>query len=153
MRLQITCLSPRLVKLNRQTMQITSQIRTLLDRDEIDPRTATSLLLTATVEILERLAEEEKSSIRIEAAQIPLATIPERIVQLEKKVDKIEGDMENYPPLLMLWATHPRRVILLAIMVFFVYTLIISPWMISDLRHALLGLIGLPSDFGLGGMP
>lgn len=134
-------------------MQITSQIRTLLDRDEIDPRTATSLLLTATVEILERLAEEEKSSIRIEAAQVPLSTIPERIILLEKKVDHIENSMSDYPSLLNLWATNPRRVIAIAMIVFFVYTLAVSPWMISDLRHAVLGVLGLPADFGLGGLP
>ena len=110
-------------------MKITEEIKELVGNDEIDQGAAMVLMLTSQVEILERLSEQD-----------------ERLGELEDKVDR-------YPSITWLWKTDKRALITVAIGMALLYTFIFSPWLISDIRHAVLELFGLPHDLGITAPP
>jgi len=113
--------------MNVRTMKITEQIRLLVDRDEIVVEAAIVLMLTAQMEILERMEN------------------------IEERLKKVEDMQNRYPSATWLWAFRRREVIVLMVIIALIYTFIFSPWLISDIRHAVLDLLGLPMDMGIGG--
>lgn len=63
------------------------------------------------------------------------------------------SEAQRYPSLTWLWAHRRKDVVAMLVVVFVVYTFLFSPWHISDIRHALLQLTGLPTDLGIGVTP
>ena len=110
---------------NNGRMKITEQIRQLVDKDEIDPSAAIVLMLTSQVEILERLSEQEN-----------------RLLAIEQR-------NKHYPSVTWLWKEDKRSVIVMLIALALLYTFIFSPWLISDIRHTVLHMVGLPQDLGI----
>ena len=60
------------------------------------------------------------------------------------------AELRRYPSLTWLWANRRRDVVVLLTVVFLIYTFLFAPWQISDLRQAILHLVGLPTDLGIG---
>ena len=106
-------------------MEIIEEIKQLVDRDEIDQGVTIVLMLNSQVEILKRTSEQEK------------------------RLSDIEMRNERYPSITWLWKNERKTVIGVLIALALLYTFIFSPWLISDIRHAVLELIGLPSDLGI----
>ena len=106
-------------------MKITEEIKKLVDKDEIDVGAAMVLMLTSQAEILERLSEQE-----------------DRLHNLELR-------NQHFPSLPWMWKEDKRSVIVMLIALALLYTFIFSPWLISDIRHAVLHMVGLPQDLGI----
>ena len=106
-------------------MKITEQIKQLVDKDEIDVGAAMVLMLTSQAEILERLSEQED------------------------RLQNLEQHNRHYPSLPWMWKEDKRSVIVMLIALALLYTFIFNPWLISDIRHAVLEMVGLPQDLGI----
>ena len=106
-------------------MKTTNQIKELLNQKEISIDAALALMLTAQMEIMERLAI------------------------LEARQDEIEETHDRYPSVLWLWSNRRRELIIVAVTIALIYTVIFSPWNISDMRYWVLDALGLQPDLGL----
>ena len=113
-------------------MRITNQIKELVDHGDIDLDAAVVLMLTAQAEILERQHEQE-----------------ERAGKVASRIRVLEDRNKYYPSLTWMWINQRRTLIMTAVAIALIYTFIFSPWLISDIRHALLSVLGLPVDLGL----
>ena len=97
--------------------------------DEINTNAALVLMLTSQAEILERMSDQES------------------------RIENLERWVERYPSVTWLWKYERRSVVVILIMMALLYTFIFSPWLISDIRHKVLQMVGLPPDLGLGVTP
>lgn len=107
-------------------VRLIEQIDELLEEQRIDSQTALRLMLLTNKELLERMSG------------------------CEEKTREHEAYIKGYPSVLWLWSNRRKETILVIVLVFLLLYFLMSPITISDIRHALLELFGLPADLGLG---
>lgn len=124
------------MNLNMGEDEITQEIKSMLSSGKLDSDEAMRLLLVMVAHI-----------------QSDVSAMATANLEILERVKDIEAYNERYPSVLYMWSTNPRKLVIIFIVIFLIYTLVVSPWMISDIRHVLLEMIGLPHDLGLPPVP
>lgn len=113
---------------------VTQELKSMLEGGKLDSDDALRLLL-----------------VMVNQVQLDMMALRQKNTEVLERIAKIEAHNEKYPSLMYLWSNDTRRLLVILIIVFLLYTFIISPWMISDIRHVILEMLGLPHDLGIQG--
>jgi len=111
---------------------VTKEVKAMLEGGKLNTDDALRLLLVMVDQVQSDVAEVKKTN-----------------KKTMKSIEELESYNAHYPSMLGLWYTNPRKLLVILIIIFLVYTFIITPWMISDIRHVLLELLNLPQDLGI----
>ena len=102
--------------------ELYQEIRRMVEQGDLETPEAVRLLLLSHAQLLQEMVE-----------------IKEEL-----------AEQRQYPSLTWLWAYRRKDVILIIAIIFVTYTVLFSPWNISDIRQAVLHTLGLPADMGMG---
>jgi hypothetical protein len=132
-----------------------NEIKKLIEEDNIEIEAALRLTLASQIIITEELGEIKKQSVRSEEnVDEQMLDIINDVGSLRKcgetKLDEIERHLEKYPSISWYWQHRRKTLLLLILGIMVVYTVLFGSINISDIRQAVLGQLGLPTDLGLG---
>ena len=98
-----------------------NEIRDMVRSDDLETTAAIRLILVAQGETIERLDD------------------------LETAVLEASDRQKRYPSATWLWVHNRRSLIAVVVLVFVLYTVILAPWYVVEMRTVLMHMIGLPS--------
>ena len=114
---------------------ILQMLEDALQHEEISQQMATRLILTTLVGQYTKMNEIEDRLRRIESRQS----------MFENHLTSVEQHYQDNPSITWLLRYRTRQTIVMIIFIF----IILSLWFVSDLRHFLFELAGLPADLPL----
>ena len=112
--------------------ELTSEIKQMIESGKMDGDEAMRLLL-----------------VMVSRIQRDVGKMADRNEEILERVKEVERYNERYPSVYYMWQHRRHEIITTLIIIMLIYTFVASPWMISDLRHALLHMLGLPTDLGI----
>ena len=132
-----------------------NEIKKLIEEDSIEIEAALRLTLASQIIVTEELTAIKSHALESdESVDTQIDAVITKVADLrscgESKLEEIEQHLGKYPSISWYWQHRRKTLILLVLGIMVTYTILFGGVNISDIRQAILGQLGLPTDLGIG---
>ena len=102
---------------------MTNDIRTLIENSNMEPKEVDRLILITLSDIHEKLNE-----------------LAADMDSLRQETESVTQYRDKYPSITWLWSHRRKDLMIIMVIVFLIYTLLVTPYNIQEIRNSILGL-------------